>query len=95
MNEQWDNIDLEPELVALKDRMKRGEGYDPHEDADRAQRFALSEGFFACTACGTHQDFWHSHCAECGSTSSIRYQSRVAAQPEHDLAIAPVPLIDM
>ena len=93
--EQWDNIDLEPELVALKDRMKRGEGYDPHEDADRAQRFALSEGFFACTACGTHQDFWHSHCAECGSTSSIRYQSRVAAQPEHDLAIAPVPLIDM
>ena len=93
--DQWDNIDLEPELVALKDRMKRGEGYDPSEDADRAQAFALSAGFFACTACGTHHDFWHSHCHQCGSSSSIRYQSRVAAQPVHDLAIAPVPLSDM
>ncbi len=90
----WDNTEQEPDLVLLHTRLEKGEGKVENENEGRAQRFELSAGFFACTSCGTQQERWHSHCHHCGSTSSIRYQSRVAANAEHALKIAPVPLIE-
>ena len=88
----WDNVNQEPDLARLALRLEAGQ--PANNNPDEATRFGLSEGFFACTSCGTRQENWKSHCTQCGASGSVTFQSRVSPAQTARVSLEPAALIE-